>query len=458
MRIFSSILLLSASLHAESLTDAFVGTYNGKALQEARRKVLSTHEKTVQARAEFRPTVTASATANRSRVNNSGYNKDISQPATQSYGTSKTDTITQQGQVQVTQNIFKGGSSVAAVSGIDNQIRSAWAELSGTEQKAFADMAKLFCDILAKIKEIEFFKANNDFLTKQFESTHDKFKVGEETITNVSSAEADLAGGLASLQSAEAELEGFKAQYESIVGKKPHQFEKPSIPTFLPKALDEALKYARENHPDIVKASYDMAATQDDKDKFAGQLLPKVDVSASSTRTESQTKAFKNQPSTLKSKDYNTNNSVQVQMSIPLYEGGTYRSQIREAHEKSEAARIAIEKARLSVDASVIAAWQTFKAAEANLKNYQKQVEARALTVQSTQQEKEAGSKTLVDVLKAQKDLLDAQRNFVNSEKQYYLTAYQLASAVGMLNAEKLALPVDVFKPEQHFEETKWQF
>jgi outer membrane protein len=459
MKFYTSLLLLSASVCAENLTDALTGTYNSTGLEQERKGVLAFNENAVQARAGFRPQAKLSASTSRARTANSGEMKDTQAGFLRSPGTSSTDGVTNQVGAQLSQNLFNGGATVAAIDGADNAIKAKWAELLASEQKALSEMAALYCQILAKKKEIEFYTANLDFLTKQFESTHDKFKVGEETITNVSSAEADLAGGIASKLSAEAELDGLMAQYFSIVGRRPQTFDKPNIPTFLPKNMDEALVYARANHPDILKATYQASKAECDKDKEGGALLPSIDLSAGTARNENQGKNFYNDGSnTGRRKNFSTTNSVKLEVSVPLYEGGAIRSKVRAACESSAAARIALSSARAKVDQDVVSAWQAFKAAEANLVNYQKQIEARALTVQSTEQEKEAGSKTLVDVLKAQKDLLDAQKNYVSSERQYYTMAFKLAYAVGMLTAEKLKLPVEIFRPEQHYNDTKWKF
>ena len=68
------------------------------------------------------------------------------------------------------------------------------------------------------------------------------------------------------------------------------------------------------------------------------------------------------------------------------------------------------------------------------------------------------GKRTTLDVLDAQADVITAQINQVNSERDTVVASYAIMSAIGRLSAKRLGLRVRLHKPEEHYEavEDKW--
>jgi outer membrane protein len=68
------------------------------------------------------------------------------------------------------------------------------------------------------------------------------------------------------------------------------------------------------------------------------------------------------------------------------------------------------------------------------------------------------GSRTTLDVLDAEQELLDARVALVISERNEYVAGYQLLAAVGRLTAQQIGLPVEIYDPEKHYRQirNKW--
>jgi outer membrane protein len=457
-RLTSSLLLSLVMTHtpvmADKIEDALIATSkNNPDLQEVRQNVRSGHEKIVQATASWRPTVDASASISGSQVANSG-NQKSSGGSTP--GGSATNT--RQGALTVKQNLFNGGSTVSAVSGVENSIKSSWASLDVAEQNIFLQAAEAFLNLLSNYSEVTLLKANELALKKTLEATQDKFNIGEETRTSVAQAEGKYAEAVAKRQTSEATLEGYKATYTRITGLKPGNLEKPIGHDGLPDKVEKAIENAQNQNPSIIAAQFDYLAAKDDIGKVGGQLLPKLDLTAQSARTEARSSThyiFNDRD--YRSNDFNTNNSVTLNLTVPLYEGGSVRSQKREAHEVSTAKRIAVEKVRRQVIEQAIQFWQNFIAAKANIASFKKQVQASEVSLEGTKQEMEVGSKILLDVLNAQSDLLNAQLQLVRAEKDYFLGGYRLMAAMGQLNSKYLKLNLEHFNPQAHFQQVRRQ-
>ena len=68
------------------------------------------------------------------------------------------------------------------------------------------------------------------------------------------------------------------------------------------------------------------------------------------------------------------------------------------------------------------------------------------------------GSRTVLDVLDAEQELLDARVGLVRAMRDELVATYQLRQAVGEATAEKLGLPVTLYNVEHHYREVrgKW--
>ena len=87
-----------------------------------------------------------------------------------------------------------------------------------------------------------------------------------------------------------------------------------------------------------------------------------------------------------------------------------------------------------------------------------KQVKAQEVAVEGTTQEMNAGTKTMVEVLYAQSQLLEAKLALITAIQNYYTYLYQILSLQGKLTATGLELPVEVFNPETNYNEVKGYF
>ena len=87
-------------------------------------------------------------------------------------------------------------------------------------------------------------------------------------------------------------------------------------------------------------------------------------------------------------------------------------------------------------------AWENLETARAQIRSFSAEVRAAEIALEGVQQEALVGSRTVLDVLDAEQELLDARVSLVRAERDEIVAAYQLRSSVGRLTAESLDLPV----------------
>ncbi len=136
---------------------------------------------------------------------------------------------------------------------------------------------------------------------------------------------------------------------------------------------------------------------------------------------------------------------------MPLYQGGEVAANVRQFKETLGQRRIDLDSARAQVRQAFVTAWGQLDAAQARVTAAEAQVEAQQLVLTGVIEERRVGQRTTLDVLNAQQDLLQARVSLVNAQYARVVGAYTLLSAYGKLDAQTLALAVDVYDPTEHF-------
>lgn len=436
----------------KNLSDALLAAYNNNTtLCELRRQMLAVSEKSVQANAGWLPTVTASGNVAVSQTNNSG-NAKMGDGGFSPSAASSTQNQ-RQGAMTVSQNVFSGGSTVASIRSADMATRSQWANGQVEEQKVFSAIIETYLDLISKKAEIELLQANQVAVAKNLAAATDKMKIGEETRTQVAIAEAKLADANSRLETSKATFEAIKATFYSLTGMRPADtLEIPTPDKDLPKELKIVLDHAMQKHPTVIQAQYTHLQSRYDVEKMKGGYYPQVDIEGKSSRTETRSaSSYVSTARDFRSNDFGTNHQVLLSVKYPLFDAGKTNSLNREAMETSSAKRIAIEGARLSARKNAIEAYENYQAAVRNIINYEAQVKASEVSLEGTRQEMAVGSKILLDVLRAQAELLESQLNLVKAKRDALVGSYKILASMGNLTAMYLKLNPKPFHPQNFY-------
>lgn len=454
-KIFDEMPYLQEDSLAQAMADAYKTHPQIKEQVTALRVSV---ERTVQAKAGWRPTINATLSVGASKARNSG--DSVDQPfGGSSPKTQRDDSAS--ARVELRQNLFAGGQTLNQMREAESSYKAAKSSLADVEQNVLLQVSSSYMALMSKYAEIELLKRNETNLRETLKATQDKYDVGEETRTSVAQAEAQLADGIAQRITAESELEALKATFERATFRQPGKLARPPLPRNMPKSLAEVVEQARKNAPTLLRAMQEEKTARYTVDRITGALLPSVDLVGSSTASKDKvhTRYLNPNPAIINpSKNRHVNNSVQLQMTIPLYEAGSTRSQRREAAESAEQARIRIEQVRREIVERAVATWNRFKSAESKIEEFKRQVRANLVSLDGTQQELLVGSKILLDVLNAIRLLVESQVNLVRAEYDYLSAAYELMFVTGQLTAKSLGLKVDLYDPDIHYRETTNSF
>ncbi|MCX2722826.1 TolC family outer membrane protein [Roseibium salinum] len=424
-----------STAQAETIKDSLALAYdNNPTLNAARAELRGVDENVPQALSGWRPTVSGSASGGRIWSSTDGAS-DYRNNASIS--------------LSISQTLFRGFRTVNSTRQAEAIVRAQRENLMSTEQDTLLDAATAYVDVIRDTALVSLQRSDLAFLQEQVRAARDRFDVGEGTRTDVSQAEARAAEARASLNTALANLNSSRAVYRQVVGIEARNLSADtSITRYVPKNLEEALQTSEVQQPLIRQAQHLVDAAIFNIKTIEGELLPTVTLDGSVSRSWNP------------SSNVDESNSAQIfgNVNIPLYQGGSVSSRVRQAKEELGQTRLQLDIARNQVRANVISAWGNYQAAEASIIAAQAAVEAQQLALEGVIEEQRVGQRTTLDVLDAQRELVNQQSNLVTAQRNRIIGGYQLVAATGRLDAESLGLNVARYDPTQHYEAVrdKW--
>jgi len=429
----------SSLSHSETLKDALATAYsNNPSLQGARAGLRATDEGVAQALSNWRPSVSFTQTYSREFTWNNTRSTTGSGKLTAARNPRSAS-------LTLTQTLYRGGRTIAHTASAENSVLSSRASLDATEQSVLLNAALAYVNVYRDQAVLELNINNEQVLRRQLEATQDRFDVGELTRTDVSQAKARLAGSTADRIQSEGNLKSSRAAYFSAVGVMPEKLEAPEALADLPVSEEDAVAMALKEHPDMLTALYTEKASQFDADAVAGELLPTLSVTGTLSRADEASTGVSRAEE----------KSVVATLSVPLYQSGSVYSRLRAAKQTTAQNRLNIEQTRRDVTEATKIAWDSLVTAQARITSFNAQIDAAQIALEGVQREAQVGSRTVLDVLDAEQELLDAKVSLVRAERDLAAAVVQLKESIGQLTASKLALGVETYDATKHYEEVR---
>ena len=433
-----SVLLFSTSLSAETLEEAFLASYqNNPTLKAERAKLRATDETYSQASSGWRPNL--KVVGDVSYVDSSLKLKDGVR--------NDSDRVPYGGKVVLTQPIFSGYETVASQKSAENSIKAGRYSLKKVEQDLLTSTAKAYTGVVCAEAALRLNQNKEQVYHKHVEESKQKYEVGEITVTDYAQSEARYEGAKADRIASEGDLKNAKTYYETVTGVAPVKIDEfPPIPLALMNDnLDDTLNKALTDNPEIMSAVYMEKSARNDVTKAGSALLPSLDASASGSLGRNQ------QYDDDKYREF----KAVATLTIPLYEAGFSYSKVRQAKQIANQKRLDIDTVRLKVKNNVFESWENLVATKAKLNAYKSQIKAYEIAVESTRREWEVGTKTMVDVMDAEQDLLDAKLNEIKAKGDEVVESFNLIALCGNLTMDNLNIGAEIYDPVANYEKVK---
>jgi outer membrane protein len=129
---------------------------------------------------------------------------------------------------------------------------------------------------------------------------------------------------------------------------------------------------------------------------------------------------------------------VGLTLNVPIYQGGAVASRTRQAGYQFRAAQDRLDQTRRQVDQQVKDAFRGIQSSIEDVKARQAAVVSARSSLESTQAGLEVGTRTQVDVLNAQRNLFEAEFQYLSSRYAYIINGVKLHQATSTLTREVL--------------------
>ena len=288
-------------------------------------------------------------------------------------------------------------------------------------------------------------RSNNlRLLQEELRAANDRFEVGEVTRTDVALAESQVAEARANLTDARGDLLTARATYEEVVGRAPGTVTSyPPLPRRA-SSLQTAQALALRSHPSLRAQQHAVKAAQLTADSSLRDMGPTVNLSASASHGE------------VRGNDTRADNfDIGVSLNQTIYAGGSLAAARRADLARLDAERGALISTQRSISSNTASAYTAFETAAASLVSSNERVRAAQVAFNGVREEATLGSRTTLDVLQAEQELLDAQTARLSARATQALAAYDLLQSQGLLTAENLNLAVERYDPEIYYNQVR---
>lgn len=354
------------------------------------------------------------------------------------------------GGVEIRQNIFESGKTVASMNAAENTVLSGEMSLLKDAQKVLIDAVKAYLDLWKSQALLDLRIASEKAFKGQLEQAQARAEVGDFGATQVAEAEVKYTGSRAERLNAEAQLKHAKEIYKKVIGEDPSDLPLPTEAGFFksfPETIALFKEQAIESNPSVRAAKYAELAAQSDESAALASLGPKIDLIGTAERSLGKS-----------TRGYRQNNVTgQIQISIPLYKKGEEWSDIRKTKRIAAQKKYEIIHARRSAAGSAVEKWEGLVAAREKIQQYHDQMKASELRLEGTKQEAFVGERTFQDVLNAETQLVEARVNLVSAQRDFLLSGYEVFEVLGFLNPLTLKLPVEEYRVDKYADSIRYK-
>jgi len=414
--------LMAGTAFADTLREALVSAYQtNPTLTGQRENLKATDANVAIAKAAGRPQVTATV----------GLNRDLSRSGILKTGGSKNNVSVG---ADISYPLFNGGRVANSVNAAKVRVEAGRATLRAVEGDVFTQAVTAYMDVIRDRAIVELNQNNVKVLETNLEATRDRFQIGDLTRTDVAQSEARLQLGRSQLAAAIGRQTASEATYRQIIGHQPGELAPPPPLPPLPATADEAVRIALANNPDLVSISREAVASGYDVRVAQALRLPTVSAVGSGTYVN----GLGGGPASLPNSGSQT--SLGLNVGVPLFQGGLPSARTRQAQALEGQTLERVVGTERAVVEAARADFASYDAAQRQIQAQTVAVQANELALEGARAEQTVGTRTVLDVLNAEQELLNSQVALVTAKRDAYVDGFQLLNAMGQAEAQDLGL------------------
>lgn len=319
-------------------------------------------------------------------------------------------------------------------------VKGAVATYLSAAQALIVRVAQQYFAILGANDDLDFATGQRIAFEREYEQAKQRFDVGLIAITDVETAKAQFDLAVADEISAKNTLANKYEELREITGQPikqvalfPKSNNLPLLPPE-PKVQETWVTTAHSQNLDVMAAKENAKQYKAAIGTQVAAHFPKVDVNGSLQRSKAAPPFS----------DYTYSRSLNLNVSIPIFAGGGAIFRTKEAQARYDEAMKQLEAQQRAVDSATRQAFRGVLTAISSVEALKQAVISNQSSLKATKAAYEVGTRTIVDVLSAESNLLSAQRDHAKARYQYLLEGLRLKQAAGILTSEDICLVNDL--------------
>ena len=424
----SLVILFSCSyLWAENILDIYnEALENDPTFKAAEYSYLSDKQIVVQGRAALLPSITISGSTNW----NEYYQNDILQQDYNSF--SKSARVSQPLFRLDTWFNFKRSKSLTD---------AAEADFAYEQQNLLLRTAELYFGVLRAIDNLNAAISEEKAIKKQLDQAQQRYEVGLSAITGVQEAQLAYDLSKAARINNEGNLFSAREALNALIGREIFSLDELGegleISNPYPNSKEEWVKLALENNYQLKAADLRKKAAKSNARSAASDRLPKIDIVGAGS--ESETNQFNYEGFSINGQGIPVpavtgRRNYAIQLSMPIFQGGAVYSKRKQAYAQYNQADENTLFAERRIIQEVRSQFSNVVTLVANVTAQQQAVISATSALEATQVGYKVGTRNVVDLLQAEKNLYSAEKNLANAKYDYILANLRLALAAGTIS------------------------
>lgn len=317
------------------------------------------------------------------------------------------------------------------------QVRNADAILDKERQNLLVRVSKTYFDVLLAQQDLRLMEAQSAAYSGQLESARRGLKAGSGTRTDIDDAQARLDLGHANELKARQNVATSLRQLEVITATPVAQLApldgaRLALLPPQPSGMEDWVNFALDHNPELQALGANIEIANREVEKNLAGHLPTVDLFVQRSKSQSDTNYTINS-------QYMTS-SAGVQFNVPIWSSGEVSSRVRQARATLERAQQVLEQRRREISLEVRGEYQNVEEGILKVQALQQAERSARQAVLSNRKGLQAGTRSQLDILNAQQQLTNVQRDLLQAQSGYVLAQIRLLALMNSLNADELAV------------------
>lgn len=397
-------------------------------LRAARAQSQGVAERLVQAQAQLRPNVSLNVSRFHNDLASTQFNA-LGQPIT------KHDNYYSYGQtLQLRQPLYRPVLGL----GVDqarSQISDAQSVLEREVQNLGMRVVEAYLQVLLAQEKEALLKVQHQLITRQLDAARKRFEGGQGIRTDIDEAQARLDMVQAQQLEASQSRQTAQLQLQMMVQRPVDAVVSLDTGALSPAAFDAQtvqfwMDKAEARSPELMALRARVEAARYEVQRAQAVHKPTLDAVAQVSRSGSENV-------TSPQSGY-INRQIGLQLNVPLYAGGAVQSGVRQALAEQTRQEETLESVRRDLHLRVQKEWRGVTEGVARIAALERAVVSAQRVVVSVRRSFEGGIRTVLDVLNAEQQAQQAQRDLAEARLAYVASRLRLLSLVGELDGEQM--------------------